>query len=134
MIAKRDIVYCASPRDGDTAPTATENFFAFPLIEDFIDQQTPAEHKHRAMSRCAFSLILFFRFVLSICAVPLSLQIVPSSLILRYTHVHFNDVLFLRSMFMTTLAFPISHKMARNSLNFSGAHVYLRLAQLPSQR
>ena len=37
-------------------PVATENFFSFPFIEDFIDQPTPAEHKHRAMSRCACSL------------------------------------------------------------------------------
>ena len=53
MVAKKYIVFCAWPGDGDSAPAATENFFAFPFIEDFIDQQTPAEHKHRAMSRCA---------------------------------------------------------------------------------
>jgi hypothetical protein len=44
-------VFCAA--SGDSAPLASEDFFSFPFIEDFIDQQTPAEHKHRVLSRCA---------------------------------------------------------------------------------
>jgi hypothetical protein len=52
LAAKQSIVFCAASGDGDSAPLASEDFFSFPFIEDFIDQQTPAEHKHRAMSRC----------------------------------------------------------------------------------
>jgi hypothetical protein len=48
---KQNIAFCATPGDGDPVPLASEDFFAFPFIEDFIDQPTPAEHKHRAMSR-----------------------------------------------------------------------------------
>jgi hypothetical protein len=57
MVAKKSIAFCASAVEGDLVPLATENFFAFPFIEDFIDQQTPAEHKHRAMSRYGYSLM-----------------------------------------------------------------------------
>jgi hypothetical protein len=56
--AKKRIVFCAPSAERDAAPLATETFFAFPFIEDFIDQQTPAEHKHRAMSRCASHAML----------------------------------------------------------------------------
>jgi phosphatidylinositol 3-kinase len=56
LAGKQSIVFCSTSGDGDSIPIASEDFFAFPFIEDFIDQQTPAEHKHRAMSRCARSL------------------------------------------------------------------------------
>lgn len=65
MVAKKSVVFCASPGDGDSVPAATETFFAFPFIEDFIDQQTPAEHKHRAMSRCRCSVIPRSRSILT---------------------------------------------------------------------
>jgi hypothetical protein len=64
-VAKKSIAFCESSVAGDVAPPATENFFAFPFIEDFIDQQTPAEHKHRAMSRCRRSLAPPVRHVLT---------------------------------------------------------------------
>ena len=54
MVTKKNIVYCESSVEGDAVPVATESFFSFPFIEDFIDQSTPAEHKHRAMSRWAW--------------------------------------------------------------------------------
>jgi hypothetical protein len=60
LAAMRSIVFCAASVDGDSAPLAPEVYFAFPFIEDFVDQQTPAEHKHRAMSKCGpylFSLV-----------------------------------------------------------------------------
>ena len=64
-VAKKSIAFCESSVAGDVAPLATENFFAFPFIEDFIDQQTPAEHKHRAMSRCRRSLTPRLRHVVT---------------------------------------------------------------------
>jgi hypothetical protein len=65
MVAKKNVIFCASPGDGDSVPAASETFFAFPFIEDFIDQQTPAEHKHRALSRCRFSFTPRSRSILT---------------------------------------------------------------------
>jgi hypothetical protein len=67
LATKQHIMFCAASGEGDAAPLASEDFFAFPFVEDFIDQQTPAEHKHLAMSRFCGRFARYYALSLSRC-------------------------------------------------------------------